>query len=287
MNKLSLYIFYYISGLIILILNKIRYKIKGYTTPNTIKSGDIYSKITYDQEVVDRWEKWLIEYTENKTPFDKKNILELGPGNDLGTGVFCIEKGASSYTAYDKNSLATDKNQTIYKSLLKILKNQRTRVALESFIKSEESILKYMTDKTFNFKTLENKYSCIVSQAAFEHFEDIQKTIKNFSEKSVSGAVLCTEIDLQTHSRWIREKDPNNIYRFPAWLFKLLNYTGIPNRIRPEDYKNILEKNGWTKIKIIPLITISENDLKTQLLSKDFKNKNMHILTCAVLATKL
>ncbi len=54
----------------------------------------------------------------------------------------------------------------------------------------------------------------------------------------------------------IREKDPNNIYRFPEWLYRLFYFRGIPNRVRPYQYKKALEQFGWKNVTVSPLKAI-------------------------------
>ncbi|HEY8094986.1 MAG TPA: hypothetical protein VIE65_02690, partial [Methylobacter sp.] len=63
-----------------------------------------------------------------------------------------------------------------------------------------------------------------------------------------SNAVAVISVDLQTHSRWIRDKDPNNIYRYPDWLYNMFYFKGTPNRIRPYEYKELFEKYGWRDV---------------------------------------
>jgi hypothetical protein len=61
------------------------------------------------------------------------------------------------------------------------------------------------------------------------------------------------EIDLKTHSRWIRDHDPNNIYRYSNAIYRALWFRGIPNRVRPYEYRAIFEAHGWTNVRITPL----------------------------------
>ena len=99
----------------------------------------------------------------------------------------------------------------------------------------------------------------VFSQAAFEHFDDINATIFQLSKVCRPGAILVAEIDLKTHSRWIRDKDPNNIYRYPNYLYNKFLFRGIPNRVRPFQYKETFERFGWSDISITPLTTCEQN----------------------------
>ena len=52
-------IFYHILGIGILFLNKIRYAVKGYTSPKPINFEDIEGSISYDFDVVKNWEYYI------------------------------------------------------------------------------------------------------------------------------------------------------------------------------------------------------------------------------------
>ena len=109
--------------------------------------------------------------------------------------------------------------------------------------------------KDFNIVSAfgESTIDMVFSQAAFEHFDDIESTILQLNKVCKSGATFVAEINLKTHSRWIRDKDPNNIYRYPEWLYNMFRFRGIPNRVRPFQYREVLESYGWTDITITQL----------------------------------
>jgi SAM-dependent methyltransferase len=126
----------------------------------------------------------------------------------------------------------------------------------------------------------------VFSQAAFEHFDDIDATISQLSTICKPGAILVAEIDLKTHSRWIREKDPNNIYRYPNYVYNIFWTRGFPNRIRPFQYKETFERFGWTDISITPLKKLNGHDSSYSGMNKTFTdNKNkmeyLSIMLCA------
>jgi hypothetical protein len=102
--------------------------------------------------------------------------------------------------------------------------------------------------------------------------------------------MLIILVDLQTHSRWVREKDPNNIYRYSNRLYKQLATRSSPNRERPYKYKQTLEEFGWKDITITPETLLENNKfLFTQrYLNKNFQNviNQMNYLGIWVCATK-
>ena len=130
----------------------------------------------------------------------------------------------------------------------------------------------------------------IVSQAAFEHFDNVEDVMRRLSKVVKAGTVLIAEVDLRTHTRWIRDADPLNIYRYEDSLYDALRFRGSPNRLRPFEYEQILKENGWRNIRIEPMEILDKNYvLKTQckLAGRFQDQKNgMDQLIIAVCATK-
>ena len=92
----------------------------------------------------------------------------------------------------------------------------------------------------------------MVSHSAFEHLSRPRHSLAQLSDLVSDRAHLIAEIDLQTHTRWIRNVDPLNIYRYSGQLYRSLRFSGSPNRFRPDDYLNTLESEGWVDLRIYP-----------------------------------
>lgn len=280
-------IFYYVSGLIILSLNKLRYSLQGYKSPRPFPTSHVEHALSYDKTIISGFSNQLKAYTGSSQPFTAKTILELGPGGDIGVAGILIDEGAKAYFALDKFDLWSLMPEEFYEQLRKKLHSERARKEILNFKKGQNSDIHYLADSSLNVEPLPRSIDLIISQAALEHFDNPQKVINELSRKVQPGCVLCAEIDLQTHTRWIRESDPNNIYRYPDWLYKLLHFPGIPNRLRSADYQEILAENGWKNIRIIPLRKISEEQKHTTSgLASKFKNsEDLDTLSIMVLAT--
>ena len=281
--------FYFTVGLGVLALNKARYALGGYRRPRSFSTSDLDRCLAYDAEVITGWERFLTNYTGDRQPLAGRTILELGPGADIGVGAMLLDRGASSYWALDKHDLMRQMPADFCIELLKRLESDEARRALEAFVRREPGRLNYVVDPAFDLERLAAvDIDLVVSQAAFEHFDFARETIEQLSRIVRSGGVLCAEIDLQTHSRWIRERDPNNIYRFPGWLYQRLHYAGIPNRVRPEQYRDALIEHGWKDVTIIPRQQVRDPDCAHTLydLAEPFAASDMRTLTCVVLATR-
>ena len=285
----------FVVGFLLLIFSKIKVCLQGYKDPKPFGVDDIDRSIEYDLLVVDHWLVNLERYC-GLSDISGKQVMELGPGSDLGVGIKLLALGASKYNACDVNPLIKTTPMSFYEQLFKRLKSESYEVdeiekQLECFMRKEKSNLNYVVDSNFDLEKNFKKKSIdlIFSQAAFEHFDDVEKTIGKLSTICKEGAILVAEVDLQAHSRWVRDKDPNNIYRFPLWLYRLVWYRGIPNRLRPFEYEQILATNGWGEIDILPLKLAEGGDKVYSGLHRDFKSQKneMNSLTITITAKKM
>ena len=73
--------------------------------PKPFQLSDTERCIAYDLKVVDEWLSHLKTYTGKDGGLRDKHVLELGPGSDLGVGVYLLAKGAAGYNACDVNDL--------------------------------------------------------------------------------------------------------------------------------------------------------------------------------------
>ncbi len=283
-------IFWYLIGLTILLSNKFRYGLRGYREPRPFAPTDVARAIAYDQNVVDQWLNALHNYTGETV--DGKVVLELGPGADLGPALFLLDRGARHYVTIDANRLIDQTPYHFYEELLKRLNHSsEIQPELQKTLEGNDDRIQYIVDSTFDLTKLpKQKTDLVVSQAAFEHFSDVEKTIKQLGHVVKSGGVLIAEVDAMTHAGVLRSRDQLNIYRYSNVLYRLARFDGIPNRLRPARYKSLLEQNGWRDVEIIPLQTMTEEDAKRirPQLAKPFQadDAQMHVLTFLLRATK-
>ena len=275
--------FFYITGIVFLALAKAKNILQGYSSPKQFDISETARCIEYDICVVEDWLSHLQKYTRSDYSIAGKNILELGPGSDLGTGVYLLSKGCSQYTACDVNNLIKSTPDSFYEQLFEKLEGTGSQADID-FLKRQlketkagnPSRLSYVVRNDFDIISAlgESTVELVFSQAAFEHFDDIDATISQLSVVCKPGAILVAEIDLKTHSRWIRDKDPNNIYRYPRYAYNTFWYRGIPNRVRPFQYKKAFERFGWTNIAITPLLKLVDHHRSCSGMNKAFADSN-------------
>lgn len=235
---------YYVAGIGFLALAKLKHVLRGYDSPKPYALDQVDRCIDYDIALAERFEANVGRY--GATSLRGKRVLELGPGSDLGVGLLLIAKGASSYTGFDRNNLASNVPPGFYQRLA-------ARVPEVDLASLTDGRISYVTREDFDVSAgITAGVDVVLSNAAFEHFDDVRSTVRQLTQVANPSTKLVVEIDMQTHSRWIREVDPNNIYRYPKWLYDLFRFPGQPNRWRPDDYVMEFERNGWGDIRLWP-----------------------------------
>ncbi len=221
---------YYWAGIAFLALAKVKYLTQGYLTPKVVGSANVDGCVTYDRRIAQIY----LEHVDVKG----KRVLELGPGSDLGVGILLVQAGARSYVGVDRNPLVGDLSVPVHAALGGLTQDVRYEV---------------VPDFQFAGKLGEGQVDVIVSNAAFEHFDDVPDVARQLAKVVTAGGKLSVHIDLKTHSRWIRDKDPANIYRYPRWLYRLFHFPGQPNRLRPADYRQAFINAGWKNVRTSPV----------------------------------
>jgi hypothetical protein len=275
--------FFFMTGIGFLALAKAKNILLAYT-PKSISMSDIPRCVEYDIKIVDRWLYQLAVYTNNDNYLNGKNVLELGPGSDLGMGIYLLSKGCVRYDACDIFDLMKSTPDNFYEQFFEKLKSIKSEVSIDFLRKQlieakngNPSQLNYKVSNDFDIVSAVGKSSIdlVFSQSAFELFDNINATILQLTEVCKPGAVLMVHIDLTTHSRWIRRKDPNNIYRYPRWVYNIFSFRGSPNRFRPFQYKEAFERSGWTDVTITPINKLSDYGKSYSGMNKSFAdNKN-------------
>lgn len=264
---------YYVAGIGFLALAKAKYVVQGYSTPKPFPVSETDRCIDYDVSIVDLWIKL-------GASFHRKTVLELGPGSDLGIGLSLLSKGAQKYIAVDRHNLVDRVPESFYERF-----SQRFGVLPLAQARGTGEI-RYLVSEDFDIQRVvpHTTVDLVVSNAAFEHFSDVAKVASDLFHVVKSGGRICAVIDLQTHSRWIRRVDPNNIYRYPEWLYGLFRFPGQPNRLRPVDYIRFFESAGWRDVSVEGLASF---DSKGRGVAKRFaRDEHLDLLSIVLRAER-
>jgi SAM-dependent methyltransferase len=289
---------YYFIGRAFRILNCIRHRLFGSRTPRDFSISQFDRAVDYDFQVVENWIKYLCKYSKESNPLKDRVVLELGVGPDLGIGLILLATGIKKYVALDVQNLAKSTPKKYYEKLFIKLKEKYPNCSmvflkeqLDKCYKGKNDRINYIVDKDFKITRIRENIDIVFSQAAFEHFTDVERTLAELSSIVRNGGLLVTEIDLKTHTRWIKDRDPLNIYRYNDLFWNLFTFKDSPNRIRAFEYKELLEKNGWFNIEIVPL-TVLDNEYMEKVkpsLNKYFRkmdSSEMKMLNIMLMATK-
>ncbi|WP_288430835.1 hypothetical protein [uncultured Agrobacterium sp.] len=278
-----------ITGAFILLAVWAKHRLMGYRKPNSVSEDDRNARIGYVHDVVQSW----LRFMPPDVSVSGRSVLELGPGSSLATGSLLLAHGAASYTAVDAFRLAGEETADFLHDAVRrfdgALLEEDVRAA-EAVMNGSSDAFRYQVDPGFDIPALcgDQTFDLILSCAAFEHFDAIETTIDGLTKVARSGCVSLHIVDLQTHTNAIRERDPNNIYRFSPGFYSLLAFPGQPNRKRPIDYVKAFEKNGWRDIQVIAAKSIppEKRKLLTSGLAARFDRPEMgmHILDLVIIS---
>lgn len=202
------------------VANAVRHRVRGYRTPRTFSPTDVERNVDYVLGVVDTWRQAGLD------PGGRR-ILEIGPGPDLGTGLALLALGASTYVAVDRFPLALSETEQFRTAL-----GERLGVDVRRLSSRATYVVGSIPDVD-----LEAGFDAIVSNAALEHLPDVPAAFSWMCEVGGTDATHIHVVDPQTHTRWLRTRDPWNILRYPAWFYdRAMAFPGIPNRLLASDY---------------------------------------------------
>lgn len=247
--------FYFCTGLGFLTLAMIKHRIAGYRTPKPVTAEGWDGWIDHDVKIVDRWLDYAREYLGPDFDIAGKDVVELGPGSDLGNGLYLVARGANSYSAVDAIDNVSRVPPEFYRRMARRLAAPPIILQVDPAIASDPSRVRLYHSSDFDVADAVGgrTFDLVVSNAAFEHFDDFDAVLRDVAQILRPGGALIAGIDLITHSRWIRQKDPNNIYRYPDWLYRLFYFQGIPQRVRPHEYRAAAERHGLVDLRVEPL----------------------------------
>lgn len=247
------------AGAVLGVANMARHRLLGYRRPRPFSRDDIERTIEYVRGVVQRWQRSGLEPRGQR-------ILELGPGPDLGTGFVLVSLGAESYTAVDRFPLAANRNADLYAALA-----GRLGVDVGATLRR----IQYLVRARPMHGELTPGFNAFVSNATLEHLADIPGTFSWMKSLEAPGAIHVHLVDPQTHMRWIRPRDPWNILRYPQWMYRLMGFPGVPNRMLASDYLAEAQRVGIS-LSVIPGDRADEEYLRRvrPFLARAFRDRS-------------
>ena len=259
---------WWMLGLGALLANKARYAFRGYGRGRAFPASDIDRAVEHNLTVFLRLMGCLGEYLGHGPEMRGRTVLELGPGEDLGLGVLALASGAARYVAMDAYDLASGAADVFYRRLLeRIEPPEGQKVSFEALrphlrarcesTDDPDSPLRYICRRDFDISAAGiGGVDFVLSNSALEHFNDPDRTIRQLAGAASGDAVFAAQVDLRTLTRYLRDRDPLNIYRYGDRLYRALRSAGSPNRVRPDEYEASLARHGWRDVRVFPLLEL-------------------------------
>lgn len=270
---------YYLRKLkVLIIITSIikNYKSKFLTDFGIYKSkaGATHSALTMDQSIkyiFDVFNDYIFYAGIKEDDLKEKEILEIGPGDNLGVALLFLAKGAKKLTCMDRFYSVRDIGHQIqiYKSIrsqLNDIEKKRFDECIISYDKLEfdKTKLSYIYGKGIEEAYFEEAYfDLIVSRAALEHIYNINKAFSVMKKALKPGGYLIHKVDLRDHGIFSSSGGhPLTFLTINSKIWRMMSeYCGRPNRKRIDCYRLIADPNDFDSRIYITHIVGLQNEL--------------------------
>ncbi|OGV57783.1 MAG: hypothetical protein A2X45_19795 [Lentisphaerae bacterium GWF2_50_93] len=291
---------FFLSGIVFMFFYKVKYLLFGYGVTRVSSLEEMERIIEYDISIVDEyWISSLAKYAGSGSgiSIEGRVILEIGPGYDLGTGLYLLSKDIAKYNAVDVNNLIHSVPFEFYERFMKRINADPDKSALLEYqlkrtMSGRNDRLNYVCSANPDMVNIFGRKSIdlVFSHFSLEHVNDLHKMLSQLDQVVRPGGVLVSRIDFLTHFRWLRNLDPLNMYRYGAGFYGLFSYSGMPNRKRPFEFVELFEENGWDDVQMTPSSLLDDKYLNESVpyLHSSFSNERnqMQIASAVICATK-
>lgn len=174
-----------------------------------------------------------------------KSILEIGPGDNLATGLAFLAAGARSYTAIDRfpGAYRSAAARGIYRQLASAWPYGTWPAHLdpETFPDGANVTTAAMAVENVSHVF---KFDIVCSYHVGEHVSNIDSFAKLTAYAVNPTGTAVHQIDFGGH-QWNRFGDPFLFLKFPSWIWSMMgSERGEPNRIRFDEYRAAFARAG-------------------------------------------
>lgn len=193
----------------------------------------------------------------NKTPSKKYDVVvEIGPGDTIGAGIFALLYGANKYYVVDAvhHKRSVEQDLLMLDDIIKFLKQKQNlekdfTIDFSRVEKIKEAIRVSRINPTLiefivplnKEKIPANSVDLIFSHAVLEHVDNIEELCLAQSYWLKKGGITSHQIDLKSHGVH-RLWDGHRYYNKFVWWLIRGNYPYFINRLTFKDHKKLLEK---------------------------------------------
>jgi SAM-dependent methyltransferase len=187
--------------------------------------------------------------------FRGKNILELGPGENLGVALLFLNAGAHSVTCVDRFSSlhSSEKQLATYAALEKKI----GLPLLGRFVEEDSQgvhfspqirYLKNVAGEHLGDHVSPSSIDIVISRAVLEHVYDVATVLNSMDATLKPGGTMIHEIDFRDHGMFSSYGlHPLTFMTFRGMLWKRMSdQNGSPNRKLLGYFRSHLERLGYT-----------------------------------------
>jgi len=222
------------------------------TKGNIARSGlDVAASCQYVQSIFAKVDKLVTA----SGGWEGKSVLEIGPGDSLGTGLLVLAHGAQRYQAIDRFAVSFDPagERQIFAALQSSLPEPARQRLADVIALSPDGF--FTRSERFAYTNSlplesapahfgEQSFDVIYSNAVLEHVRDLEASLRAIRRLLAPGGVMLYAVDLRSHQNY--ERHALEFLEYPRWFYSLMtSHTGAPNRARFSRYDGLLRAQGF------------------------------------------
>lgn len=234
------------------------------------------------EELVERLERYAFYVLRNLRSIvgsvENLDIIEIGPGDNLASGLALLAAGAASYTVIER--FAPDFSSAEAKARYQEIEDSWSDFFPETpwpdYLKAADFPEGYpervkIWPMAMEDVRAERQYDIVCSYQVGEHLSDIESFAQMNARLLVPGGVAVHRVDFGPHGCWSFYRDPLTFLRFPDWLWSMMGSNrGTPNRRRYHEFCAAWERAGL-KVDVMGLELWSEDVVRSARLAKRFQ----------------
>jgi len=210
--------------------------------------------------------------------FENLRILEIGPGDNLTSGLSLLAAGAASYSVIER--FAPDYSRpdakNWYRAIQHAWSTKFPNLPWPAYLNSEDFPERYpdrvqILPVAIEQAGVSEQFDIICSFQVLEHVTDIAAFAEQNARMLAPNGIAIHRVDFGPHDCWGSYQDPFIFLRFPDWLWTLTgSQRGIPNRRRYHECNAALEAAGF-EYSVLGRETIPRNQVNHSRLARQFQ----------------
>lgn len=221
----------------------------------------IKDDVEYSFSVANSYYDPLIKLKKNLNGLE---ILEVGPGINLGTAYLLRSWGAKKVVAIDKYVHEWSEYQSIFFEYL-VQKNDRDSRNKRIVSADKPTGFEWLeqNDIYYRNRSLEelnekNVYDAVVSNATIEHLSHTQSAFNNLFGATKAGGIGVHQIDFRDHRDFSRPLEYLLLDELEFAQIFLNSHGECGNRYRPHEIQELFKLSGFSTVEIQPNMNVDE-----------------------------